>query len=58
LESTVIDAALQQLRAEGFPVFQEDVERPSSSVYERIKLVAAMPFLFRKGSSMAVCPAP
>jgi hypothetical protein len=32
------------------------VERPSSSVYERIKLLAAMPFLYRKGSSRGGLP--
>jgi len=39
-----IDAALQQLRAEGFPVLQEDVARLSPLVYEHINLLGRYAF--------------
>jgi hypothetical protein len=39
-----IDAALQQLRAEGFPVFPEDVARLSPLVYEHINLLGRYAF--------------
>jgi TnpA family transposase len=39
-----IDAALQQLRAEGFPVLPEDVARLSPLVYEHINLLGRYAF--------------
>jgi hypothetical protein len=39
-----IDAALQQLRAEGFPVQPEDVARLSPLVYEHINLLGRYAF--------------
>ena len=47
-----IHAALQQLRAEGFPVLPEDVARLSPLVYEHINLLAVMPFRYRKRSNV------
>jgi hypothetical protein len=39
-----IDAILQQLRAEGFPVQSEDVARLSPLVYEHINLLGRYAF--------------
>ena len=39
-----IDAALQQLRADGFPVLPEDVARLSPLVYEHINLLGRYAF--------------
>jgi hypothetical protein len=39
-----IDAALQQLRAEGFPVLPEDAARLSPLVYEHINLLGRYAF--------------
>ena len=53
-----IDAALQQLRAEGFPVLPEDVARLSPLVYEHINLLGryafSVPEAVRRGQLRAL----
>jgi TnpA family transposase len=50
-----IEAALEQLRVEGFVVRQEDVARLSPLVFEQINLLGAMLFPCRRQFSVENC---